>query len=38
VSTMTECYLKVTVHSFSGILRDGHLSMVFFKCRDLSML
>ena len=37
-ATVTECYSKVTVHSFSGILRDGCLSMVFSRCRDLSML
>jgi hypothetical protein len=37
-ATVTECYFKVTVHSFGGILRDERLSMVFFECRDLSML
>jgi len=37
-ASVTECYLTVTDHSFSGIFRDGHLSVVFSKCRDLSML
>lgn len=37
-ATVTECYFKVTVYSFGGILRDERLSMVFFECRDLSML
>ena len=36
-ATVTQCYLQVTVYSFSDILRDRHLSMVFFGCRDLSM-
>jgi len=26
--------LKVTVHSFGGILHDGRLLMVFFECHD----
>jgi hypothetical protein len=38
VCTVTECYFEVMVHSFSGILRDGRLSMVFSEYRDLSML
>jgi hypothetical protein len=36
--TVTECHVKVTVHSFNGILRDGRLCMVFSGYRDLSML
>ena len=38
VSTITECYLTVTFHSFSGILHDGRLLMVFYECIDFSML
>jgi hypothetical protein len=37
-ATVTECYLTVTDYSFSGIFRDGHLSVVFSKYRDLLML
>ena len=38
VATVTECYLKVTIHSFGGILYNRCFSMVFSECRDLSML
>ena len=34
-ATVIEYYLKVTVRSFGGILRDRRLLMVFFECRDL---
>jgi hypothetical protein len=35
---LTECYFLITVPSFGGFLRNGVLSVVFYKSRDLSML
>ena len=37
-SNRTECYFRITVLSFSSILRSGVLSVVFSESRNLSML
>ena len=35
---MTEWYFQFGFAPFSGILRGGHLSVVFYGCGDLSMV